>query len=56
MVDLPQQLLYCRVVTPFKAQTDIKAFGSYRLPHDVVVSATFQNASSPAVAANYVAT
>ena len=33
LVDSPQQqLLNCRVVTPFKGQTQVKLFGSYPLP------------------------
>jgi hypothetical protein len=45
----------CRVVTPFKGQTQLKAFGSYPLPHDFVVSLIFQNISGPQVTASYAA-
>jgi Carboxypeptidase regulatory-like domain len=45
----------CRVVTPFKAQTQVKAFGSYRLPRDFVVSLIYQNISGPQVLATYAA-
>ena len=45
----------CRIVTPFKAQTQLKAFGSYTLPHDFVVSLIFQNISGPTVTASYAA-
>jgi hypothetical protein len=37
---------YCHIVTPFWAQTQIKAFGSYPLPGDFIVSGTFQNTSA----------
>src|SRR5206468_1649467 len=37
----------CRVVNPFKGQTQLKAFGSYPFPHDVVVSLIVQNISGP---------
>jgi hypothetical protein len=46
----------CRVVTPFKAQTQVKLNGSYPLPAGVVVAGTFQNLSGPAYQANYNAT
>ena len=53
VVDSPQQLLYCHVVTPFGAQTQLKAFGSYALPRGITVSATFQNVAGPNITANY---
>ena len=56
VVDTPQQLLDCRVVRPFHAQTQVKVFGSYPLPGAVVVSATFQNTPGPAIEASYTAT
>jgi hypothetical protein len=56
VVNSPQQLLYCHVVTPFKAQTQIKVFGSYPLPAGLLVSGTFQNTPGPPIAANYTAT
>jgi hypothetical protein len=56
VVDSPQQLLNCRVVTPFKGQTQIKLNGSYPLPWDTVVSAVFQNVSGPEITASYAAT
>jgi hypothetical protein len=43
----------CRVVTPFGGQTQVKAFGSYPLPYDFVVSAIFQNIAGPMVTAEY---
>lgn len=56
VVNSPQELLNCRVVTPFKAQTEIKLHGSYPLPGDVVVSGVFLNLSGPSIDANYAAT
>ena len=52
IVDSPQDMLYCRVVTPFGAQTQVKAFGSIPLPGDVFISATYQNLSGPDYQAN----
>jgi hypothetical protein len=43
----------CRVVTPFKGQTQIKAFGTYTLPKDFVVSLILQNTSGQPVVASY---
>jgi len=54
-IDSPQQLLYCRVVSPFKAQTQVKLFGSYALPAQFTVSGTFQNIAGPEIQANYTA-
>jgi hypothetical protein len=45
----------CRIVTPFKGQTQLKAFGSYPLPRDFVVSLIFLNISGPQVTASYAA-
>ena len=45
----------CRVVTPFGGQTQLKAFMTYPLPHDFIVSAVFQNISGPTITANYTA-
>jgi hypothetical protein len=56
VVDSPQQLLNCRVVTPFKAQTQLKLFGSYPLPGEFVLSGTFQQIAGIPIAANYQAT
>ena len=53
VVDNPQELLNCRVVTPFGAQTQLKLHGSYPLPADVVVSAVYQNMSGPEITASY---
>jgi hypothetical protein len=55
LVDSPQQLLNCHVVSPFKAQTQVKVFGSYPLPAQFGLSATFQNVAGPEIQANYTA-
>jgi hypothetical protein len=44
------------VVTPFGGQTQLKAFMTYPLPYDFVVSAVFQNISGPTIVASYPAT
>jgi hypothetical protein len=46
----------CRIVTPFKGQTQLKGFVTYPLPWDMMVSAVFQNISGPPITANYAAT
>jgi hypothetical protein len=53
MVDSPLELLNCRVVTPFKAQTQVKLFGTYPLPVGFVLSGTYQNTSGASFEANY---
>jgi hypothetical protein len=55
VVDSPQELLNCRVITPFKAQTQIKVFGSYPLPAGFSVSGVLQNLSGIPYDANYAA-
>jgi hypothetical protein len=45
----------CRVVTPFRGQTQVKGFLTYPLPYDFMVSAVFQNISGPTIVANYAA-
>ena len=45
----------CRIVTPFKGQTQVKGYVTYPLPYNFVVSAIFQNISGPAISANYAA-
>lgn len=45
----------CRIVTPFRGQTQVKGFVTYPLPYDFIVSAVFQNISGPAISANYAA-
>ena len=56
VVDSPQQLLHCREVRPWKAQTQVKFFGSVPLPADVMFSATYQDLSGPPIDAIYAAT
>ncbi|MQA29186.1 MAG: hypothetical protein GEU82_05010 [Luteitalea sp.] len=46
----------CRVVTPFKAQTQVKVNGSFPLPMGFVVSGVYQDLAGTAIAANYAAT
>ncbi|MQA31171.1 MAG: hypothetical protein GEU82_15280 [Luteitalea sp.] len=53
VVDSGQELLHCRVVTPFRAQTQFKLHGSYPLPANFAVSGTFQNVSGVPYEANY---
>jgi hypothetical protein len=60
VIDSPQQLkfslattpTYCRVVTPFKAQTQLKLHGVFPFPGDVVASFAYQNLSGPSIDAN----
>jgi hypothetical protein len=56
VVDSPQALLNCRVVTPFSAQTQVKAYVNYRFPYDILVSGVFQNLAGIQHLANYAAT
>jgi hypothetical protein len=46
----------CHVVTPFKAQTQLKLNGSVPLPKGFVVSGVYQDMSGPAIEAVYAAT
>jgi hypothetical protein len=55
VVDSPQQLQNCHVVNPFEGQTQLKLFGSYPLPGDLVVGAILQNMSGPDIEADYAA-
>jgi len=43
----------CNAVTPWGANTQFKANGSYPLPADFVVSGTLQNVAGPNITANY---
>jgi hypothetical protein len=45
----------CRVVTPFRGQTQAKAFATVPLPWNMVVSGVFQNISGPTITASYAA-
>ena len=55
VVDSPQEMLHCRVETPWSAQTQLKLNGVIPLPYDVNFSATYQNLSGEAVLGNYAA-
>ena len=55
VVDSPQQLLNCKVVTPLSAQTQIKVHGVYQLPGAFVVSGILQNVSGINYRADYTA-
>jgi hypothetical protein len=55
VVDSPQQLLNCRTVVPFGAQTQVKLNGSYPLPGGFMVSGVYQNISGPQITASYAA-
>jgi Carboxypeptidase regulatory-like domain len=46
----------CRVVTPFSGQMQYKAYLTYPLPYDFIVSAIWQNISGPTITATYTAT
>jgi hypothetical protein len=56
VVDSPQELLNCRVVTPFGAQTQFKLHGVFPFRGNVIASFAYQNLSGPAFDANYTAT
>jgi hypothetical protein len=55
VVDSPQQLLNCHLVTPFKAQTLVKVHGSYTFPGNFVASGALQNVSGISYGANWAA-
>ncbi len=54
VVDSPQDLLFCKVVMPY--QTQLKFNGTYPLPWDAQISATFQSFPGIPITASYVAT
>ena len=56
VVDSPQELVNCRVISPFSANLQVKLNGSYPLPGGFVVSGVFQNIGGPAITASYTAT
>jgi hypothetical protein len=56
VVDSPQELVNCRTVTNWKANTQVKLNWSYPLPADFVVSGTFQNVPGINYTASYTAT
>ena len=55
VVDSPQELLNCRLVTPFKGATQLKMFGSYELPGDFSFSGIYQDVSGINYTASYAA-
>ena len=55
VVDSPQSLLNCRVITPFSAQTQFKLNGVIPLPYDVNVSGTYQNLSGDDIVGTWAA-
>ena len=56
VVDSPQDLLNCRIVTPFTGATQLKMFGSYELPAGFTVSGIYQDVSGINYTAAYNAT
>ena len=56
VVDSPQQLLNCHIVTPFKAQTRIKMHATYSLPAGFIVSGVFESLPGVGYEANYTVT
>ena len=56
VVDSSQQMLYCHVVTPFSAQTQIKMNGSYPLPYDFALSGVLLSLSGPPIDTTYTVT
>jgi hypothetical protein len=55
IVDSPGELQNCRVVSPFKGQTQYKAHGVFPLPAAFVASFAYQNLSGPSFNATYTA-
>jgi hypothetical protein len=53
VVDSPQSLLNCRIVAPYKSQTQIKTHWSLPLPAAFIVSGVLQNLSGVPYEANY---
>jgi len=53
IVDTPQDLLNCHVVTPVKGQTQVKINGSLPLPMRFVIAGTLQNLPGPQYQASY---
>jgi hypothetical protein len=56
VVDSPQALYQCRVVSPLQANSQFKFYGNYPLPGDFGVSATFQSLPGIPIQATYVPT
>jgi Carboxypeptidase regulatory-like domain len=55
VVDSPQEMKYCRVVTPFNGQTQFKLHGVFPLPAEFVASFAYQSLSGPQLSASYTA-
>lgn len=53
VVDSPQQLLNCRVETPYGTRTQLKMQGSYPLPREFSVSGTLQNTAGSLYTADW---
>ncbi|MBM3771943.1 MAG: TonB-dependent receptor [Acidimicrobiia bacterium] len=53
VVDSPQEKLYCKVVTPFKGQTQFKFNGVVPIKYDFAFAFTWQNLSGPDYNAEY---
>jgi hypothetical protein len=53
LVDSPDKR-FCRVINPFKGQTQLKVSGAYPLPWDFQVSATYQNLPGLPIQASHV--
>ena len=47
---------FCHVAPPWSAGTQVKIFGSYRLPWDLRTSVVYQNIAGPPTTASFVAT
>jgi outer membrane receptor protein involved in Fe transport len=56
VVDSPQEMYQCRVVTPFGAQTQFKMNGVFPLPAQFAASFALVNLSGPMYTASYTAT
>ena len=52
VVDSPQDLLHCNVVTPWSAQAQFKFHGTIPLPYDFAVSGIFQTTGGETFTAN----
>ena len=52
VVDSPQDLLHCNIVTPWSAQTQVKFHATVPLPYDFAVSAIFQSTAGETFSAN----
>ena len=53
VMDSPQAMLNCKVVRPFKGQTQVKVFGNYPLPGGFAFSGVLQNVTGIPYTADY---